>query len=59
MRLFNAFQIVSVFVACPFFIAWLADAGFRGADAAFYSVCALYAVGFAMMVVAVANLIGE
>lgn len=53
MRLFNSFQIVGAFVAWPFLIQWLSDAGFRGAGAAFYSAIVLYIVAFFAMVASV------
>jgi len=59
MRVFNAFQLVSAFVACPYVITWLADAPFHGAGVAFYSACALYVVGFLFMVAATADLLND
>ncbi len=50
MKLFNSFQILSAFVAWPFFVNWLSDAEFRGASVAFYSACGFYVVAFAAMV---------
>ena len=53
MRLFNSFQITAAFVAWPFGIAWLSNAQFAGAAAAFYAACALYVIAFGAMVGAV------
>ena len=53
MKVFNAFQITAAFVA------WLADAQFRGAEVAFYAACALYAVAFFAMVGCVYNSLGQ
>ena len=44
-----------MFVAWPFLIAWLQDANFQGASAAYYAACALYLVAFGAMVFCVAN----
>jgi hypothetical protein len=48
MRAFNTFQIVGAFTAWPWLIAWLSDAQFKGATAAFYAsiVAYLFAFGF-------------
>lgn len=53
MKLFNAFQLVAVFVALPYLMGWLQDATFRGSAAAFYATAALYVVAFACMVACV------
>ena len=50
MKLFNAFQVVAGFVAWPYLIAWLGQAEFRGAPAAFYSAAVLYIIAFGLMV---------
>lgn len=55
MILFNSFQITAMFVAWPFLIAWLQEANFQGASAAYYAACALYLVAFGAMVFCVAN----
>lgn len=49
MKAFNSFQIVAAFVAWPFLIAYLQDATFKGASAAFYGSCALYVAAFLAM----------
>jgi hypothetical protein len=59
MRAFNAFQMVGIFVAWPFLIAWLRNAEFSGAAALFYASAALYVVGFFFMVASVCSLINE
>jgi len=53
MRLFNAMQVTAAFVAWPFFISFLAQAGFRGATPALYAACAFYVIAFGAMVVCV------
>jgi len=59
MRIFNSFQIVAAFVAWPYLVAWLSDATFRGAGAAFYGSCALYVVAVIMMVASTYDSIGK
>ena len=57
MKVFNAFQITAAFVAWPFLIAWLANAQFNGAGAAYISAIGLYVVAFFGMVACVYNTI--
>lgn len=59
MRIFNAFQMVSLFVAMPFLANWLHSGPFQGAIIAFYAVCALYVVMFGFAVGAVYEFIGK
>lgn len=53
MRLFNAFQCVSFFVAAPFGLSWLNEQTFKGADVGFWAGACVYVVGFCFMVGAV------
>lgn len=55
MYLFNAFQMTACFAAAPFGIAWLADANFPWARAAFWVALVAYVIFFGMMVAAVYN----
>lgn len=50
MLLFNAFQIVCLFAAMPFIVAWLRSATFSGAFAASWIAVVVYAVMFCLMV---------
>lgn len=59
MKVFNAFQITAAFVAWPFLIAWLNNAQFNGAGAAYISAIALYVVAFSGMVACVYNAIDK
>ncbi len=59
MKVFNAFQITAAFVAWPFLIAWLANAQFNGAGAAYISAIALYVVAFFGMVFCVYDTIDK
>lgn len=44
MRLFNSFQFVAIFAAMPFLVAYLFDATFRFAGAAFWAALAVYVI---------------
>lgn len=59
MRLFNSFQIVTMFVAWPFLVNWLHSASFSGAAVAFYAACALYVVMFGVAIAAMYEFIGK
>ena len=51
MRLFNAFQVVCLFVAMPYIIQWLDSAAeFYGAKALGWAACAAYVGMFGFMV---------
>ena len=49
MRLFNSFQITGLFAGFPFLLAWVADADFKYAGAAFWAALAAYLVSFIIM----------
>ena len=53
MRVFNAFQIVTLFSAWPFGIWWLSDAPFRGAGVLFWVAIVSYVVAFSFHVACV------
>ena len=59
MKLFNAFQLVAVFVGLPFFMSWLSAAAFPGHQVAFYGACAFYVVAFGFMVASVYTMLTE
>ncbi len=59
MRLFNAFQLVVLFVVWPWIIQWLHSAGFAGHSALFYAASAAYVVHFGFMVFFVHEAISE
>lgn len=59
MKYFNAFQIVSAFVAFPFFIAWLPSQEAFWARPVFVAACVVYLFGFAFMVAFVAEELGK
>lgn len=50
MRLFNSFQLVTMFILWPFLLNWLNAASFSFSQIAFYGASALYVVmvGFAV-----------
>jgi hypothetical protein len=55
MRLFNSFQIVSMFACVPFVIAWLSKQTFNGAFALLGFVTIIYGCMFCAMIYAVYN----
>lgn len=55
MRVFNAFQVVVLFIAMPWIIGWLKTASFTCSEAVFYVACAVYVIGFVMMVACVSE----
>lgn len=59
LKVFNSLQIVAIFVAWPFLIAWLSNATFTGAQLAFFVACLVYAAGFFAMVACVYQAIEE
>lgn len=46
LRVFNAFQIVSLFCALPFVIMWLSQAEFAGAQPLMYLAIVVYGIMF-------------
>lgn len=59
MRIFNAFQIVALFVALPFLVSWESRAAFPGHEVAMYATCAFYLVVFGVMVASVYSFLSD
>lgn len=57
MRLFNAFQIVCLFVAMPWIVQFLKAANFSGANLALYTCYVVYVVLFGFMTAAMYHLV--
>ena len=55
MRVFNAFQLVGLFSAMPFIVAWLNKASFSFAGIAFWTAVVVYVVAFGFMVASVTH----
>lgn len=57
IKAFNAFQMVAMFACAPFVISWVRTATFSGAQVAFYTGIAIYAVAFIAMCGAILSVI--
>lgn len=55
MKLFNAFQIVSLFAGMPFLLTWLATKPIPHSNSAFWAAAVVYVVAFIVHVVSVRN----
>lgn len=55
LRIFNAFQAVSMFAAMPFGLSWVSAQDFKGASIAFWVGVIIYIIAFLMNVGAVLN----
>ena len=56
-RVFNAFQLVTLFAALPFGIGWLHGNPFPYSTAAFYTAIAVYLILFVTNIAAVTNFV--
>lgn len=59
LKLFNSFQIVSLFASYPFLLMWLSKATFYASTAAFWIAAVIYFIFFCLMVGAVIAAIDE
>ena len=55
MKVFNAFQMVCCFAACPLLINWLHTAQFPGAGVAFWVALVSYMIGFVALIACVTD----
>lgn len=55
MKVFNAFQLMCLFVAMPFVITWLHTQNFYACGAAFWTCIIIYVVMFCVLVASLAD----